>query len=61
MSDLQGAETIVARIMQSVSNLRGIPHDFLWHTTDIDTGSAKPACLNDRNLSAVLNGALRTG
>lgn len=54
-------KTMRACIMERVSQMRRVPHDFLWDTTDINAGAAETSFLEYGNVSTVLGGTLRSG
>jgi len=50
---------IIHRMMQLMCVVRRVPHDLLWHTANIDTGSAERAVLDNRCTRSVLRRSLR--
>jgi hypothetical protein len=52
-------KTVVGRVMKLVRVMRGVPHDFLRDTADIDTRATQWTVFDNRRICAVLGCSLR--
>ena len=53
------SEAIAGRIVERMSQMGGVPHDFLGHAADIDTGAAEPVGFDQGTAGTVASGPFR--
>jgi len=49
---------VIRSVVESMRMMRCIPHDFLWHTSDVDARAAQWPVLDDCRFSTVLRRTL---
>ncbi len=56
-----GCDTEIACVVDSKSDVGGVPHDFFRHAAVVDAGAADPAAFDDCHFSAQLGRGLGRG